>query len=62
MTVLFTDEERKYIRIAETGDYRLKCDESAPETIKKSLSAKFKKHKEWLEGTTKPEGKHDGKR
>ena len=61
MTIFYTDEERKYIRIAETGDYRLKCDESAPEAIKKSLAEKFKKHKEWLEWTQKPEGKRDGK-
>ena len=50
MTLLFTEEEKKYIRYRDTGDYRIYCADDAPEKIKKSINNKIKAHKKWLRG------------
>lgn len=60
MTMIFTEEEKKYIRYKDTGDYRMYCSDDAPEEIKASITQKIKAHKKWLMGEQE-EGKNEGR-
>lgn len=51
MTIMFTDEEKKWIKTDLSKEYTLLCMDNAPEEIRESINKKIKEHKEWLEQT-----------
>jgi hypothetical protein len=46
---LFTQTEQKYIILKFSGGYGLTVSSDAPRQIAKSIEAKIKQHKKWLE-------------
>lgn len=48
MTILFTEEEKRYLQNTNSGDYRLAYREGTPDEIAKSIRRKISAHKQWL--------------
>lgn len=49
MTILFTEEEKKYLVIVDTGEYGFAISKDAPPEIRKSMNEKIASNKKWLE-------------
>jgi hypothetical protein len=49
---MFTDEEKRYLKNTESGNYRLSYKEDTPNKIAVSIRNKINAHKKWLEEVT----------
>lgn len=49
MTIVFTEEEKKYLVFDDSKEYRMSCSKDAPKKIADRINKKIKEHKEWIE-------------
>ena len=48
MTILFTEEEKRYLQNENGGSYGLTYKKETPDEIAKSIQRKINAHKKWL--------------